>query len=353
MVHESIVSCVGRTPLVHLSRLFPVRGISVIAKLELLNPAGSVKDRPARFIVEHGLASGTLSSRTPLIESSSGNLGIALATVARAYGLRFTCVVDPKISPANLQILRALGARIDMVHERDEHGGYLGTRVRRVQQVVAEAPQTVWINQYANQLNWRAHFEGEGEEIVREIGRPIDVLVVAVSTSGTILGLARRIRQHSPGARVVAVDAVGSVIFGAPPGRRELPGMGASRVPELLCRDEIDEVIHVSDRQSVEGCRALALHEGIFAGASSGAVVFAIRRLLASLRRPATLVTILADRGDRYLDRVYDEAWVEGLETSGQELPWRPAPPVSPSHVRRFSPAASHSCDTQEGVARA
>lgn len=164
MVHESIVSCVGRTPLVHLQRLFPLPDISVIAKLELLNPAGSVKDRPARFIVEHGLASGALSSRTPLIESSSGNLGIALATVARAYGLRFTCVVDPKISPANLQILRALGARIDMVHDRDEQGGYLGTRIRRVQQVVAEVPETVWINQYANQLNWRSHYEGEGEE---------------------------------------------------------------------------------------------------------------------------------------------------------------------------------------------
>lgn len=320
MVHESIVSCVGQTPLVHLQRLFPFEGISVIAKLELLNPGGSVKDRPARFIVEQGLRSGALSSRTPLVESSSGNLGIALAMIARAYGMRFTCVVDPKISRANLQILGALGATIDMVHERDEQGGYLGTRIRRVQELVAEAPGTVWINQYANELNWRAHYEGEGDEIAREIGRPIDILVVAVSTTGTILGLGRRLRQHSPNLRIVAVDAVGSVIFGGPPGRRELPGMGASRVPELLCRDEIDEVVLVGDRQSVQGCRALATHEGIFAGGSSGAAVAAIRRLVPRLPRPSTIVTVLADRGDRYLDMVYDHAWVEGLEGTATEL---------------------------------
>lgn len=323
MIHESIVSCVGQTPLVHLQRLFPFQGISVIAKLELLNPGGSVKDRPARFMVEEGLRTGVLSSRTPLVESSSGNLGIALAMVARTYGLRFTCVVDPKISSANLQILRALGASIDMVHERDEHGGYLGTRVRRVREIVAAAPHTVWINQYANELNWRSHYEGEGEEIVREIGRPVDLLVASVSTTGTILGLARRLRRHSPNAKVIAVDAVGSVIFGGSPGRRELPGMGASRVPELLCRDEIDEVIHVGDRESVRGCQALAAHEGIFAGGSSGAVVAAIRRLVPRVSRPCTIVTVLADRGDRYLDMVYDSRWVAGLEGGGPES-WPP-----------------------------
>jgi N-(2-amino-2-carboxyethyl)-L-glutamate synthase len=320
MIHESIVSCVGQTPLVHLQRLFPFQGISVIAKLELLNPGGSVKDRPARFIVEQGLRTGIVSSRTPLVESSSGNLGVALAMVARAYGLRFTCVVDPKISPANLQILRALGAGIDMVHERDEQGGYLGTRVKRVQEIVAAAPGTVWINQYANELNWRAHYEGEGEEIARDIGRPIDVLVASVSTTGTILGLGRRLRQHSPKLRIVAVDAVGSVIFGGAPGRRELPGMGASRVPELLHRDEIDEVIHIGDRESVHGCQALAAHEGIFAGGSSGAVVAAIRRMLPSVPRPCTIVTVLADRGDRYLDMVYDAQWVDGLDGVAAEL---------------------------------
>jgi N-(2-amino-2-carboxyethyl)-L-glutamate synthase len=320
MVHDSIVSCIGKTPLVHLRRLFPFQGLSVIAKLELLNPGGSVKDRPARFIVEEGLKAGTINARTPLVESSSGNLGIALAMVARAYGLSFTCVVDPKISPANLRILRSLGAEVDTVRELDEQGGYLGTRIRRVREIVKSAPGTVWINQYANQLNWRAHYEGEGEEIVRDLGAPVDTLVVAVSTTGTILGLARRLRERNPRLRVVAVDAAGSVIFGSPPQRRELPGMGASRVPELLCRAEIDEVVHVDDRESVSGCRALAAHEGIFAGGSSGAVVAALRKLVPRLPRPSVVLTVLPDRGDRYLDMVYNDAWVDRLGGLDGEL---------------------------------
>lgn len=329
MVHDSIVSCVGKTPLVHLRRLFPFQGLSVIGKLELLNPGGSVKDRPARFIVEQGLKAGTINARTPIVESSSGNLGVALAMVARAYGLTFTCVVDPKISPANLRVLRALGARIDIVHERDEQGGYLGTRIRRVQEIVKTAPGTVWINQYANELNWRAHYEGEGEEIVRDLGAPVDVLVVAVSTTGTILGLARRLREHNPRVRVVAVDAAGSVIFGGPPARRELPGMGASRVPELFSPAEIDEFVHVNDREAVHGCRALAAHEGIFAGGSSGAVVTAIRKLMPRLPRPSTVLTVLPDRGDRYLDMVYNDAWVDRLDGVDGEL--RPLLSARPS----------------------
>lgn len=329
MIHDSIVSCIGATPLVHLRRLFPFEGLSVIAKLELLNPGGSVKDRPARFIVEEGLRSGTITPGTALVESSSGNLGVALAMVARAYGLRFTCVVDPKISPANLRILRSLGAAIDMVDALDEQGGYLGTRVRRVREIVAESSGTIWINQYANELNWRAHYEGEGEEIVRALDRPVDVLVAAVSTTGTVLGLARRLREWNPRVHVVAVDAVGSVIFGAPPAPRELPGMGASRVPELLRPEEIDEVIHIDDREAVRGCRALAAHEGIFAGGSSGAVVAALRKLLPRLARPQTVLTVLPDRGDRYLDMVYDDRWVDRLGGVASELsglvPPRPA----------------------------
>jgi cysteine synthase A len=314
MIHDSIIDCIGRTPMVRLQRLFPFPDVEVLAKLELLNPGGSVKDRPARYIVEEGLRSGRIHARTPLVESSSGNLGIALAMVARAYGLSFTCVVDPKISTANLRIIRSLGAAIHMVHERDEQGGYLGTRVRQVRAMVSERPGTVWINQYANELNWRSHHAGEGEEILADIDGQIDALVIAVSTTGTIHGIARRLRERHPRMRVVAVDALGSVIFGGPPRRRELPGMGASRVPELCRPDEIDEVILVDDREATCGCRALAAHEGIFAGGSSGAVVAAIRQLLPRLPRPCRIVTLLPDRGERYLDLVYDDDWVHKLD---------------------------------------
>lgn len=310
MIHKSILSCIGQTPLVELRRLFPEPDLTVIAKLELLNPGGSVKDRPARFIVEQGLSDGLITRKSHLIESSSGNLGIALAMVARIYGLKFTCVVDPKISPINLRILQNLGAQINMVDLPDRQGGYLQTRIARVQELLSETPHGFWINQYANRLNWESHFYGTGDEIIMQMDRPIDYLVMAVSTTGTILGVARRLRQEFPHLRVVAVDAVGSVIFGGRPGPREIPGIGASRVPELLSRDEIDEVIYVGDWEAVEGCRELLAYEGVFAGGSSGAVIAAVQQLVPRLPRPATVVTLLPDRGDRYVSTVYDDEWV-------------------------------------------
>lgn len=315
MIYESVVSCVGQTPLVRLSRLFPNQGLDVIAKLEFLNPGGSVKDRPARFIVEQGLQDKTIHSKTHLIESTSGNLGIALAMVARVYKLTFTCVVDPKISQTNLRILQLLGANIEMVHEPDDRGGYLKSRIRRVNQLLQAIPQSLWINQYANKLNWKSHYYGTGSEIVANLDDSIDCLILAVSTTGTILGVSRSLRQKFPHLRVIAVDAVGSVIFGAPPEPREIPGIGASRIPELLneSKSEIDEVIYVNDWESAQACRDLVAYEGIFAGGSSGSVIAAIRKLLPSLPSRYRIVTILPDRGERYLNLVYDDDWVAQL----------------------------------------
>lgn len=321
MVHESVLGCIGATPLVRLNRLFPQERLSVLAKLELCNPGGSIKDRPARYIVEEGLRDGSIPTGAHLIESSSGNLGIALAMVARVYGLQFTCVVDPNIAPANLTILRHLGATVDMVHERDDQGGYLKSRIRRVHELLEGTAGGIWINQYANRRNWEAHFHQTALEILVDVGDPLDALVVGVSTSGTIMGLSRRLRQVFPRLRVIGVDAVGSVIFGSPAGPRRLPGIGASRVPELLSLEEIDEVVHVSDRESVQGCRDLALKEGIFAGGSSGAVVAAIAKIAASFASDSTIVTLLPDRGDRYLDLVYSDEWVASLAREDLSAP--------------------------------
>jgi N-(2-amino-2-carboxyethyl)-L-glutamate synthase len=195
MVHESVVTCIGKTPLVYLRRLYPQPGPEVLAKLELLNPGGSVKDRPARFIIEQGLRCGSIHAGTHLIESSSGNLGIALAMVARVHRLTFTCVVDPAISPTNLRILQRLGARIEMVEQPDDQGGYLKTRIQRVQDLLRVLPNSIWVNQYANQLNWQAHYYETGSEIIDDLDRPIDCLVAAVSTTGTLLGVARHFRR--------------------------------------------------------------------------------------------------------------------------------------------------------------
>src|SRR5919197_4930821 len=272
MLYSSVVACVGRTPLVVLGRQFPPPGPTVIAKLELLNPSGSMKDRSAVYIVEQGIADGTITADSHLIESSSGNFGIALAAAARVYGLAFTCVVDPKTTPANLRILGQLGPRVELVTDSDDHGCHLDARLARVAQLCRERPGSVWINQYANERAWQAHYHGTAGEILADLDRPLDCLVAPVSTTGTILGLARRLRGVFPRLHVVAVDAPGSVIFGGPPRPPPPPRPGAGRRPELLAPEEIDEVVYVSDRDAVGGCRALAASEGILAGGSSGAV---------------------------------------------------------------------------------
>ena len=314
MILQSVLEHVGETPIVQLHRMFAGTGHEVYAKLELLNPAGSVKDRPARYIIERGLAEGTIRPGAHIIESSSGNLAIALAMVCRIHGLSFTAVVDPKISTTNLHIIRCYGAKIHMVTEQDSQGGYLETRIAQVKRMLRDEPEAVWINQYANERNWKSHYHGEGAEILRQMDRPPDYLVLGVSTSGTLHGIARRLREQWPALKVVGVDAVGSVLFGAAPGTRELPGIGASRVPELLKRDEIPQCIHIDDYESAVACRQLVAREGIFAGGSSGSVMAAIERLCAGLTQPSRILTVLPDRGDRYLDTVYDDTWLQRMQ---------------------------------------
>ncbi|WP_199431441.1 2,3-diaminopropionate biosynthesis protein SbnA [Qaidamihabitans albus] len=309
-VGESVFDCVGNTPVVALRRLFPGPDVEVVAKLELMNPGGSMKDRSARYIVECGLRDHTIRPGDRLIESSSGNFGIALAMAARVHGLRFTCVVDPQITRANLAVLRGLGVDVDPVSEPDEAGGYLRTRLRRVRELLAASPGAIWINQYANDRNWQAYYHGTGAELAAQLVRSPAYLFAPVSTTGSVLGCARRLRERFPGLRVVAVDAAGSVIFGGPAGHREIPGIGSSRVPELCRPEEIDEVSYVDDVDAALGCRELLATEGIFAGGSTGAVVAAIRRALPRLPRPCRVVAIFPDRGDRYLDLVYDDDWL-------------------------------------------
>jgi 2,3-diaminopropionate biosynthesis protein SbnA len=310
-IHASITTCIGNTPLVRLSRCFPAGNSEVIAKLEMLNPVGSMKDRPARFIIEQGLATGTLRRGMRLVESTSGNLGVALAALSRLHGLKFTAVVDPKTTPSNLRLLQMFGAEVEMVSKLDATGGYLGTRVARARELAEASADSVWVNQYANDLNWRAYHETAASEILDDLTDPVDYLVAAVSTTGSIQGLARKLRQHHPELKVVAVDAVGSVIFGTDPGPRDIPGYGASRVPELFDPSIIDKAIHIDDAEAALGCRWLVESEGILAGGSSGAVVAAIGKLLPEIPDGSRILTVLPDRGERYLDMVYDDAWLE------------------------------------------
>jgi len=314
MIYDNVASCIGNTPIVRLSRVFSGKNVTILAKMELMNPGGSIKDRPARYMLEMGIQAGTIRHDSHIIESSSGNLAIALAMICKLKGLEFTAVVDPKISPANLKMLRLYGANVVSVTQKDENDGYLLTRINTVKQLLHSIPNSVWINQYANPDNWRSHYYGEAREILGQINHQIDYLVIGASTSGTLMGVSRCLKEVFPAMRVIAVDIVGSVLFGGKSAPREIPGIGASRVPELLSANEVDQVIYVDDYESALGCRRLIAEEGIFAGGSSGSSISAIEKLLPEIPSGTCILTLLPDRGDRYLDLVYNEEWLETVK---------------------------------------
>jgi 2,3-diaminopropionate biosynthesis protein SbnA len=310
-VREGVLSTIGDTPLVLLKRLIPASGFHLYAKLESFNPGGSIKDRPALRIIEESLRSGAIGPGTVVVESSSGNMGIGLAQACRYHGMRFICVVDSRTVEQNLRVLRAYGAEIEVVTEPDPVSGeLLQARLNRVQALLNEIPGSFWPNQYANRHNPAAHYQTTMHEVAQELGGRVDVLFVSTSTCGTIRGCAEYARDHGLATRVVAVDALGSMIFDNRPAKRLIPGLGAGMRPPLCDVSLINDVVHVTDLECVVGCRRLVEREAILAGGSSGAVVSAMDRLRDSIPPGASCVMILPDRGERYLDTVYDDVWV-------------------------------------------
>ncbi len=310
-IAASILDTVGGTPLVRLAKLFPLAPFELYAKLEALNPGGSIKDRPAVEIIAEGLRSGTIRAGTVIVESSSGNMGIALAQVCRYHGLRFICVVDPKTSPQNLKVLRAYGAEIDLVSEPDPATGeFLQVRLDRVKALVRQVDGAVWPNQYESALNPGSHFRTTMHEVATAFDGDVDFLFVGTSTCGTIRGCAEYVRDHGLKTRVVAVDALGSQIFDSPPAKRRLPGLGAAIHPPLLDRALVDEVVHVTDVDSIAFCRRLVAREAILAGGSSGGVLAGVSKFRHRLPAGARCVALLPDRGERYLDTVFSDEWV-------------------------------------------
>lgn len=313
-----INAAIGATPLVRLSRLFPDSGLEILAKIETLNPGGSTKDRPARSMVEDALASGRLRPGGTVVESSSGNLGVALARICTLAGVDFVCVVDSRANPTTLRTIAAYGGRIEQVTEPDPvTGDLLTARLNRVQHLLEEIPGAVNLHQYGNPANPAAHRDGTMREIAEATGHDLDVLVAACSTTGTIGGCSAYIREHGMPTRTVAVDAVGSALFGGIPGTRRLPGMGAGFATELSGQVEPDQVVRVEELHCVAGARLLAAREGILAGASTGGIVHALGMLAPDLEPGSRVVMIVHDGGAPYLGTVYDDAWV--TETLGAE----------------------------------
>jgi 2,3-diaminopropionate biosynthesis protein SbnA len=292
-----------------------VPGMNLFAKLEYVNPVGSIKDRAAYWILKRAAERGDICDETTVIESSSGNFAAALAAFTHLVGLQFIPVIDPNISSAYESFLRRLCPMVVKVEERDDTGGFLKTRLQMVEHLCATVPNAYWTNQYGNLDAVEAHYRLTATEICDDFDS-LDYVFLGVSTAGTIAGVSRRLKERYPGIRVIAVDTEGSVIFGGSPRKRHIPGIGSSIVPQLLSHARIDDVVFVSERETVEACRELLTTHGLFVGGSSGSAFAAIKRhasKMAGARHP-TVLFLCADRGTPYLDTVFDPAWATRLE---------------------------------------
>ncbi|HEY0174540.1 MAG TPA: 2,3-diaminopropionate biosynthesis protein SbnA [Pyrinomonadaceae bacterium] len=309
-MNEGVLSSIGNTPLVRLNHVSRGCDLAVYAKLEALNPGGSIKDRAAFILMKNAIAAGRVRSDTVVVESSSGNMGIGLAQVCAYYGLRFICVVDPKTTAQNIRLLEIYGAEVDMVVEPDAvTGEFLQARLDRVSQLIAGTEHGFWPDQYSNLDNALAHYQTM-REIAEALGDEVDYLFCAASTCGTLRGCHSYIRRHGLRTKIIAVDAVGSVIFGGERAKRLVPGHGAALRPLLYQEGLADRCIHITDLECVVGCRRLVQTEAILAGGSSGAVMSALERVKGEIAPGSTCALILPDRGERYLDTIYSDDWV-------------------------------------------
>ncbi len=305
---DGVLNVIGNTPLVRFRRYLDRTDVELFAKLESGNPGGSAKDRPARQMLESAIERGEVDPASTIIESSSGNMGIGLAQACRYHGLRFICVVDPNAQSQNVAIMRALGAEIELVTE-PVNGDFLTARLARVWDLLETTPNSYWPNQYANSENPISHELGTIREIDEALEGDLDYLFVATSSTGTAQGCRNYLQSRGRKTRVVAVDAVGSVLFGGTPGRRRIPGLGAGREPSLARNQTFARVVRVSDLDCIVGCRRAAQREAILLGGSAGGVLETVRSLQDTLTGKRC-AAILHDSGTRYLDTVFDDDWV-------------------------------------------
>jgi len=303
----SLAECIVReTPVVPLTD----SSVHLFAKLEYLNGIGSIKDRPALWILKKAIERGEVEPGTTIVESSSGNFACALATLARILELDFIPVIDVNTSPVYEATLRSQCSTVVKVDEPDDTGGYLKSRLRMVERLRAEIPKVYWPNQYGNADGMDAHYRLTAGDIVKALPN-LDYVFLPVSSAGTIAGTSRRLKEHDPRIRIIAVDAQGSVIFKRPAGPRRIPGLGSSICPPLVEHALIDDVVMVSEPETVAACHVLLQHHGLFVGGSSGSAYAAVQRVFARRRgteKPRVLF-LCCDRGGAYVHNVFNRQW--------------------------------------------
>lgn len=291
----------------HLEKYFGLGNLFL--KIEGLNIATSIKIKTALSLMNQLEREGVSPSKNKIIESSSGNLGIALSIVCKSRGYRFTCVTDPNTSPYSERLMKIYDANILKVTQKDKQGGYLETRISLIEEMTKKDKSLIWTNQYSSTANPLIHYEETAKEILSQF-KKVDYLFIGAGTTGTLVGCAKHVKELSPQTLVFAVDSEGSVTFGGQPLPRFIPGLGTSKRPPICDTKNIDEIIIIKESDAVQMCHLMLDKYGLFLGGSTGSVLQAVKEQK-NISKDACVVAISPDFGEKYIDTVYNPTWVK------------------------------------------
>jgi len=298
LVTSGVLDSIGHTPLIPLKRTSESTGCNVLAKAEFLNPGGSIKDRVARHIVLEAEKRGDLLPGSTIMEVTSGNTGIALAMVGAMQGYRVVIIMPESASLERRRMIEFYGAEIELLGKADD----IQRAIRQAEQMVATHDDIFLPRQFANPDNIDAHRLTTGPEILRQSKGEIDAFVMGVGTGGTIMGVGRTLRKAGSRARIVAVEPDESAVMsGGPHGRHGIRGLADGLIPDLVMLDEIDEIVRIRTADAIAAAHEVSRQEGLLVGISSGANILAAERVAGELGPGHTVVTVLCDRGERYL----------------------------------------------------
>jgi len=298
-VADDITQLVGETPILHFKRLVPRGAADVYAKLEYLNPGGSVKDRAAIGIIRRAEEEGKLRPGGTIVEATAGNTGIGLALIGVNRGYRVALFVPERFSEEKVMIMRALGAEVTRTPDAE---GMMGA-IEQAKKMAASDPKAFMASQFENPSNPEYHFETTAQEIFEQMEGRIDAMVIGVGTAGTFTGVARYLKQRLPEVLAIAVETQGSVLGGGPPGKHKVEGIGSSFIPKNFDPAVCDEVLMVNDEDAFGMVKKLAAREGVLAGSSGGANVHAALEVSHRLGTGKHVVTMIPDSAERYLSK--------------------------------------------------
>lgn len=318
MHYNTLLHAIGNTPLVELRQINPSPHITLLAKLEFMNPSGSIKDRIVAYIVDQAEQNGLLKPGGTIVENTSGNTGAAVAMIAALRGYKAVLVMPDKVSIEKQSVLKAYGAEVVVTptsaspHSPDHY-------VNVAKRLAAEIPNSFRINQYDNPDNPKAHYLSTGPEIWTQTKGAVDYFVASGSTGGTITGIGKYLKEQKPAVQVVMADPVGSIYYdyfttGKIPNdghcTYQVEGVGEDHLAQAMDFSIVDKMYQFDDQVAFSTAHALAKQEGILAGGSGGANVWAALQLAKELTKPATIVTILPDSGIKYLSKFYNQTWL-------------------------------------------